>query len=64
MTRIIDSFKGDSEVKGGMGAGGYVKEYVTFVWKPLMKDILDRGIKVITNAGGSLSIISLSYLQE
>lgn len=37
---------------GGAGEGGYVAEFVTFVWKPLMKDILEKNIKVVTNAGG------------
>ena len=36
----------------GAGAGGYIAEFVTFLWKPLMRDILDRGIRVVTNAGG------------
>ena len=35
-----------------MGEGGYVKEYVDTVWKPLMKEIMKRKIKLITNAGG------------
>jgi len=35
-----------------MGEGGYVAEFVYSVWKPLMKEIMKRGVKVITNAGG------------
>ncbi len=35
--------------------GGFVKEFVDTVWKPLAKDIIDRKIKVITNAGGSIT---------
>eukprot|EP01118_Nematostelium_gracile_P013304 TRINITY_DN5002_c0_g1_i2.p1 TRINITY_DN5002_c0_g1~~TRINITY_DN5002_c0_g1_i2.p1 ORF type:complete len:626 (-),score=175.22 TRINITY_DN5002_c0_g1_i2:28-1905(-) len=37
---------------GGAGEGGYVREYVDTVWKPLMKQIMDRNIKLVTNAGG------------
>lgn len=37
---------------GGAGAGGYVAEFVTFVWKPLMRDIMEKQIKIVTNAGG------------
>lgn len=32
--------------------GGYVAEFVTFVWKPLMQDIIRGNIRVVTNAGG------------
>lgn len=35
-----------------MGKDGYVKEFVDDVWIPLMKDIIDKNIKIITNAGG------------
>lgn len=35
-----------------MGEGGYVKEFVDTVWQPLMKQIISRNIKVVTNAGG------------
>lgn len=31
---------------------GYIKEFLTLVLKPLLGTILDRNIKVITNAGG------------
>ena len=37
---------------GGSGAGGFVAEFVTFVWKPLMAEIMEKGIRVVTNAGG------------
>ncbi|KAL7747876.1 hypothetical protein RI367_006811 [Sorochytrium milnesiophthora] len=33
-------------------SGGFVGEFVTYVWKSLMHDILRRGIKIVTNAGG------------
>eukprot|EP01080_Neovahlkampfia_damariscottae_P008379 gene8379-204_t len=36
----------------GMGEGGYISEFVTSVWKPLIKTIMKKKIKVITNAGG------------
>lgn len=35
-----------------MGQGGFVNEFVDFVWKPLMKEIIEKKIKIITNAGG------------
>jgi hypothetical protein len=38
--------------RGGMGEGGYVTEFVDSVWKPLMKQILKKKIKLVTNAGG------------
>eukprot|EP00005_Dracoamoeba_jomungandri_P005701 CAMPEP_0174250578 /NCGR_PEP_ID=MMETSP0439-20130205/714_1 /TAXON_ID=0 /ORGANISM="Stereomyxa ramosa, Strain Chinc5" /LENGTH=612 /DNA_ID=CAMNT_0015330697 /DNA_START=99 /DNA_END=1937 /DNA_ORIENTATION=- len=44
--------KSEKSLKGGAGVGGYVKEFVQTVWKPLMKDFMDNNIKVITNAGG------------
>ena len=27
-------------------------EFITFVWKPLMAEIMKRNIRIITNAGG------------
>ncbi|PRP77693.1 hypothetical protein PROFUN_00554 [Planoprotostelium fungivorum] len=40
------------KARGGAGDGGFVQEFVDYVWRPLMKPLLDRNIKVITNAGG------------
>jgi hypothetical protein len=37
-----------------MGEGGYVAEFVSDVWIPLMKEIMSKGIKIVTNAGGAL----------
>lgn len=44
--------RGKKKPSGGMGPGGYIAEFVRFVWKPLMKDILKKNIKIVTNAGG------------
>ena len=49
---ILAKRRGSKHNLGGAGQGGYVAEFVTFVWKPLMQDILGKGIKVVTNAGG------------
>ena len=38
--------------RGGMGEGGYVSEFVHSVWKPLMKKIMEKNIKIVCNAGG------------
>jgi hypothetical protein len=35
-----------------MGEGGYVREFVTDVCKPLLKDLVAKKIRVVTNAGG------------
>jgi hypothetical protein len=35
-----------------MGEGGFVAEFVSDVWKPLMRDIITKKIKIVTNAGG------------
>jgi hypothetical protein len=34
------------------GPGGYIGDFITFVWKRLIGDIVANGTKVITNAGG------------
>jgi hypothetical protein len=34
--------------------GGFIDQFVSVVWKPLMKKIIEKKIKVITNAGGLL----------
>lgn len=38
--------------RGGMGAGGFVAEFVRDVWTPLLAPLMDKGIRVVTNAGG------------
>jgi hypothetical protein len=38
--------------KGGMGEGGYVSEFVNFVFQPLLSLIIQKKVKIITNAGG------------
>lgn len=35
-----------------MGKDGFVKEFVDDVWKPLMKEIIAKNIRIVTNAGG------------
>jgi hypothetical protein len=42
---------------------GYIGEFLTYVLEPLLPQILDKGIKVITNAGG-LDPIGLKQLIE
>lgn len=37
---------------GGAGEGGYISEFVTFVIKRLLPDLVKYNIKVVTNAGG------------
>jgi hypothetical protein len=49
---ILARMKSQGGARGGMGDGGYVSEFVFSVWKPLMKDILAKNIKVVVNAGG------------
>ncbi|PKS05087.1 hypothetical protein jhhlp_008454 [Lomentospora prolificans] len=44
-------------------APGYIKEFVTFVLEPLLLQILEKKIKVITNAGG-LDPVGLKELIE
>ncbi|KAF9390464.1 hypothetical protein CPB97_009174 [Podila verticillata] len=34
------------------GPGGYIGDFITFVWKRLIEDIVANGTKVVTNAGG------------
>jgi len=40
-----------------MGEGGYVREFVTDVCKPLLKDLVAKKIRVVTNAGGKFVIV-------
>ncbi|KAK3279982.1 hypothetical protein CYMTET_12157 [Cymbomonas tetramitiformis] len=49
---ILARQRGSQKPSGGVGKGGYIAEFVTEVWKPLCNDILDRGVRVVTNAGG------------
>ncbi|GET00515.1 DUF1446 domain-containing protein [Rhizophagus clarus] len=37
---------------GGAGEGGYIAEFITFVIKRLLPDLIKYNIKVVTNAGG------------
>lgn len=37
---------------GGAGRGGFIAEFVNFVWRPLMLAIMRQNIRVVTNAGG------------
>jgi Acyclic terpene utilisation family protein AtuA len=48
---------------GGAGAGGYVAEFVKFVWKPIMKRVANGELRVITNAGG-LAPLALKEAME
>ncbi|KAF9585082.1 hypothetical protein BGW38_003972 [Lunasporangiospora selenospora] len=43
---------GGSKKPSRAGPGGYVGDFITFVWKRLVEDIVANGTKVITNAGG------------
>ncbi|ORZ28319.1 hypothetical protein BCR41DRAFT_345116 [Lobosporangium transversale] len=43
---------GKSKKESRAGPGGYVGDFITFVWKRLVEDIVANGTKVITNAGG------------
>ena len=45
------------------GTGGYVSEFAKWVWRPLMREIVQRNIKVVTNAGG-LDPVALKTLLE
>jgi len=38
--------------RGGAGEGGYIADFIKFVLEPLWKDITQKNIKIITNAGG------------
>lgn len=48
---LLARIKTEQQAKG-TGNGGYVAEFVHAVWKPLMKDVMKKNIKIITNAGG------------
>lgn len=49
---LLARMKKQGGARGGMGDGGFVSEFVYSVWKPLMKEIIQKNIKVIVNAGG------------
>ncbi|KAG5825580.1 hypothetical protein H9Q74_004313 [Fusarium xylarioides] len=49
--------------KSAEGPPGYIKEFLTLALEPLLPEILDKGIKVITNAGG-LDPVGLKTLIE
>eukprot|EP00211_Chloroparvula_japonica_P004730 CAMPEP_0119134676 /NCGR_PEP_ID=MMETSP1310-20130426/17526_1 /TAXON_ID=464262 /ORGANISM="Genus nov. species nov., Strain RCC2339" /LENGTH=612 /DNA_ID=CAMNT_0007125497 /DNA_START=7 /DNA_END=1845 /DNA_ORIENTATION=+ len=40
------------KAKDKTGKGGFIPDFVLRVWKPLMKEIVEKKIKVVTNAGG------------
>jgi len=44
--------KSSSEVKGGMGEGGFIQEFITSICEPLLPLLYQKKITVITNAGG------------
>ncbi|KAG0242144.1 hypothetical protein BGW41_004767 [Actinomortierella wolfii] len=44
--------KGKSNKPSRAGPGGYIGDFINFVWKRLLEDIVANGTKVITNAGG------------
>ena len=48
---ILARMKNKTAGKGGSGAGGFVREFVSAVYKPLMDDLAAGGVKVVTNAG-------------
>ena len=49
---LLARMKSQGGARGGMGEGGFVSEFVYSVWKPLMKKIVEKNIKVVVNAGG------------
>lgn len=55
-------FEKSSDSKGA-GEGGFVKEFLDTVYKPLMEPIIKRGIKIVTNAGG-MNPLALKYAIE
>ena len=36
----------------GVGGAGYATDFVTRVMRSSMKDALERGVRIVTNAGG------------
>lgn len=45
------------------GTGGFVSEFAKSVWRPLMKDLVAKNIRVVTNAGG-LDPLALKRMLE
>eukprot|EP01125_Pyxidicula_operculata_P007726 TRINITY_DN2616_c0_g1_i3.p1 TRINITY_DN2616_c0_g1~~TRINITY_DN2616_c0_g1_i3.p1 ORF type:complete len:630 (+),score=111.76 TRINITY_DN2616_c0_g1_i3:758-2647(+) len=50
--------------KGGAGEGGYVAEFAKEIFAPLLKDLVEKNIKVVTNAGGMNPIALKKQLEE
>jgi hypothetical protein len=44
--------KSRDKAAGGAGQGGFVQEFVDRVWGPLGATLLQKGTRVVTNAGG------------
>jgi len=55
--------KSETPISSGVGEGGYVREFVSEVWRPLMKIIIERKIRVVTNAGG-MNPLGLKHAME
>lgn len=53
-----------SKKGGGAGQGGYVNDFLTQVFVPLMKEMKGKGTKVITNAGGMNPLALKVALEE
>jgi hypothetical protein len=49
---------------GGAGEGGYVADFLKFVWIPLMKPIMDSGVRIVTNAGGMNPLALKAAIEE
>ncbi|KAG0297472.1 hypothetical protein BGZ98_000599, partial [Dissophora globulifera] len=54
---------GGAKKESRAGQGGYVADFITFVWKRLCEDIVANGTKIVTNAGG-LSPLALKEAIE
>lgn len=61
---ILARVKQNASKKKNAGEGGYVAEFVKFVWLPLMKPLMERNIKVITNAGGMNPLALKTAIEE
>ncbi len=44
--------KSRDKAAGGAGKGGFVQEFVDRVWSPLGGTLMEKGTRVVTNAGG------------
>lgn len=47
-----------------MGNGGYIREFIEDVWKPLQNELTSKNIKVITNAGGMNPLACKKEIEE